>query len=50
VLWFKIELDGVEELVPRGRGEDSAIPRAREVEGAVEVHDLEAWGFFSWKH
>jgi hypothetical protein len=46
VLWFKAELDGVEELVPRGRGKDSASSRAGEVEGTVEVHDPEAWGFF----
>jgi hypothetical protein len=49
VLWFKAELDGVEEPVPKWRGKDSASPRAGEVEGAIEVHDPEAWGFFSWK-
>jgi hypothetical protein len=50
VLWFKAELDGVEELVARGRGEDGPSPRTRKVEGAVEVRDLEARGFFSRKH
>jgi hypothetical protein len=47
VLWFKAELDDTEELVPRRRGKDSASPHAGEVEGTVEVHDPEAWGFFS---
>jgi hypothetical protein len=42
VLWFKTELDSVEELVPRGRGKDGTCPRAGEVEGAVKVHDPEA--------
>jgi hypothetical protein len=49
VLWLKAKLDGIEELIPRGRGKDSASPRAVKVECAVEVHDPEAWGFFSWK-
>jgi hypothetical protein len=49
VLRLKAELDGVEELVPKGRGKDSASPHAGKVEGTVEVHDPEAWGLLSWK-
>jgi hypothetical protein len=45
MLRFKAELDGVEELVPRGRGENGSSPRAGKVQDAVEVHDPEAWGF-----
>jgi hypothetical protein len=47
VLWPETELDGVEQLVPGGRGEDGPSPRAGKVEGAVEVYDLESWGLFS---
>jgi hypothetical protein len=32
-----------------GMLQDGASPRTGKVEGAVEVHDPEAWGFFSWK-
>jgi hypothetical protein len=49
MLWFKAELDGIEELVPRGRGKNGSSPRAGKVEGTVEVHDPEARGLLSWK-
>jgi hypothetical protein len=47
MLWLKAELDGVLELVPRGRGKNGSSPCTGKVEGAIEVHDLEARGLLS---
>jgi hypothetical protein len=49
VLWLKTELNGIAELVPGWRGKNSPSPRARKVEGTIEVHDPEARGLLSRK-
>jgi hypothetical protein len=49
VLLLETKLNGIEELVPRWRGEDGPSPCTGKVEGTVEVHDPEIWGLLSLK-
>jgi hypothetical protein len=39
VFWLETKLNGVEELVPRWRGEDAPSPRAGKVEGTIEFDE-----------